>query len=134
LTTVPVVDYLVLDGDGAAHLQARACTSCGALYFDRRNACANCGGREFGTRRLANTGHLTAFTIIYRGAPGVPTPYTSAVVTLDGGGVVKANLLGADNDPARISLNQRVRLTTFSAGTDDEATEAVAFGYELQEA
>jgi hypothetical protein len=48
--------------------------------------------------------------------------------------VVKANLLGVDNDPARISLNQRVRLTTFSAGTDDEATEAVAFGYELQEA
>jgi len=33
-------DYLVLGDD--PHLVASECTECGARYFDRRNACANC--------------------------------------------------------------------------------------------
>ena len=64
-----------------------------------------------------------------RAAPGVPTPYVSAVVDLDGGGVVKANIVDVDPDPAKIELGMPVRLTTFVAGTDDEGTEAVAFGF-----
>jgi uncharacterized OB-fold protein len=128
-TRIPMVDYLVLEA-GDEHLVSRYCTSCQALYFDRRNACAHCGGREFGTRRLSNDGSLRAFTIVHRAAPGVPTPYVSAVVDLDGGGVVKANLVGVDPKPDGIELGMKVRMTTFTAGTDDEGTEAVAFGYE----
>ena len=128
-TRIPMVDYLVLDA-GDEHLTARCCTSCEALYFDRRNACAQCGGRDFGPRRLSNEGSLRAFTIVHRAAPGVPTPYVSAVVDLQGGGVVKANLVGVDPVPAGIALGMKVRMTTFTAGTDDEGTEAVAFGYE----
>ena len=44
---------------------------------------------------LATTGVVRSFTIIHRAAPGVPVPYVSSVVELDGGGVVKANLLDA---------------------------------------
>lgn len=33
-------------------------------------------------------------------------------------------------DPEHVRLGMRVRLTTFVAGTDDEGTEAVAFGFE----
>ena len=29
------------------HLVANECTNCGARFFDRRNACAQCGLREF---------------------------------------------------------------------------------------
>jgi uncharacterized OB-fold protein len=128
-TRMPMVDYLVLDA-GDEHLVARSCTNCQALYFDRRNACAHCGRREFAPRRLGNDGTLRAFTIVHRAAPGVPTPYVSTVVDLDGGGVVKANLVGVDPEPAGIALGMKVRMTTFTAGTDDEGTEAVAFGYE----
>ena len=124
---VPVVDYLVLGDE--PHLVSRECTSCGALYFDRRNACAKCGRREFGTRRLAGDGRLRSFTIIHRAAPGIPTPYVSAIVDLDGGGVVKANLVEVDPNPEKIELGMPVRLTTFTAGTDGEGTEAVAFGF-----
>src|SRR5215204_6421191 len=42
---VPLVDYLVL-GD-SPHLVANQCTSCGARFFDRRNACAGCFGTSF---------------------------------------------------------------------------------------
>jgi uncharacterized OB-fold protein len=125
---VPMVDYLVLDGD-APHLVAHACDHCGATYLDRRNACASCGKRDFSSRELANRGVVRAFTIVHRAAPGVPAPFASAVVDLDGGGRVKANLVEVAADPAQISLGMPVELTTFVAGTDDNGTEAVAFGY-----
>lgn len=127
---IPMVSYLVLDPDGPPHLVAQRCTSCGATFFDRRNACASCGQREFETTRLQNTGMLRSFTIVHRAAPKVPVPYVSAVVELDGGGVIKANLIGVDPDPKAIHLGGRVHLTTFVAGTDDDGTQAVAFGYE----
>jgi uncharacterized OB-fold protein len=73
---------------------------------------------------------VRAFTIVHRAAPGVPAPFVSAVVDLEGGGVVKANLIGVEPDPDQIKLGMPVRLATFVAGTDDEGTEAVAFGYE----
>ena len=123
-----LVEYLVV-GDEGAHLVAKQCAECGALYFDRRNACGKCGKREFGEKRLADRGVLRSFTIVHRAAPGVPTPYVSAVVDLDGGGVVKSNLVGVDVDPDQIKLGTPLELTTFVAGTDDDGTEAVAFGF-----
>jgi uncharacterized protein len=125
---IPVVRYLALD-DGDAHLVATECTACGARYFDRRNACAGCGGDDFTSVPLATDGVVRSFTIIHRAAPNVPTPYASALVDLDGGGSVKANLVDVDPDPAAITLGMPVRLTTFVAGTDDDGTEAIAFGF-----
>ncbi|HML00469.1 MAG TPA: OB-fold domain-containing protein, partial [Acidimicrobiales bacterium] len=78
---------------------------------------------------LSTTGTLRSFTIIQRAAPGVPVPYVSSVVELDGGGVVKANLLDAGTEPEKIDLGMKVRLTTFPCGRDEEGTEAVAFGF-----
>jgi uncharacterized OB-fold protein len=124
---IPVVDYLVLGGD--PHLVANACRACGALFFDRRNACARCGKLEFERKPLATTGVVRSFTIIHRAAPNVPVPYVSSVVELDGGGVVKANLLEAGTDPDKIELGTKVKLTTFACGRDEEGTEAIAFGF-----
>ncbi|HEV3450790.1 MAG TPA: OB-fold domain-containing protein [Acidimicrobiia bacterium] len=126
---VPLVDYLVID-DGDPYLVANESTESGALYFDRRNADAKSGRPGFTRRRLADTGAVRTFTIVHRAAPGVPTPYVSVVVDLDGGGTVKANLINVDPDPARVRVGMPVRLTTYTAGTDDNGTEAVAFAYE----
>ncbi|MHB8680646.1 MAG: Zn-ribbon domain-containing OB-fold protein [Acidimicrobiales bacterium] len=124
---IPVVDYLVLEGE--PHLQGNACTACGAVFFDRRNACARCGKTEFSPKALATTGIVRSFTIIHRAAPNVPVPYVSSVVELDGGGVVKGNLVDAGTEPEKIDLGMRVKLTTFTCGRDEEGTEAVAFGF-----
>jgi uncharacterized protein len=125
---VPYVGYLSLGSD--PHLVANECSSCGALYFDRRNACASCGARDFGTRRLANDGVLRAFTIVHRASPGVHVPYISGIIDLDGGGVVKANIVGIDPLPGNLALGMKLKLTTFPIGTDSTGTEAVGFGYE----
>lgn len=124
---VPAVDYLVLE-DGEPHLRAHECRSCGALYFDRRNACARCFAAGFAPRRLAATGRVRAFTVVHR----VKRPFVSVVVDLDGGGVVKANLLGVEA-PEDVTPYTRVALTTFRVGTDHQGTEAIAFGFERVE-
>ena len=126
---IPIVDYLVLD-DGDPHLVANESEASGALYFDRRNADAKTGETGFRRRTLANEGTIRTFTIVHRAAPGVPTPYVSVVVDLDGGGVVKANLLNVEPDPANVATGMRVRMTTYPVGTDDDGTEAIAFAYE----
>jgi uncharacterized OB-fold protein len=125
---IPMVDYLTLDGE--PHLVAQECKECGALYYDRRNACAHCGNRTFVPRDLATTGVVRSFSIIHQAAPGVPVPYVSSVVDLDGGGAVKGNVLNVDPDPDHVKLGMNVRLTTFVAGTDDDGTEAIGFGFE----
>jgi uncharacterized OB-fold protein len=123
-----MVGYLSLDG--APHLVAQECKECGALYFDRRNACAKCSATTFGTKDLATTGVVRAFSIIHQAAPGVPVPYVSSVIDLDGGGAVKANVMNTEPDPEHVSLGMKVQLVTFPVGTDDDGTEAIAFGFE----
>jgi uncharacterized protein len=125
---VPYVGYLSLGAD--PHLVANECTSCGALFFDRRNACASCGARDFVGRRLANDGVLRAFTIVHRASPDVRVPYISGIIDLAGGGVVKANIVGVEPDPGSVTLGMKVRLTTFVTAEDAEGTEAVAFAYQ----
>ena len=128
---IPVVDYLVLTEP--PHLEAHECTSCHATYLDRRNACARCGRTEFGHRTLSTDGRVRAFTIVHRASPSVPVPYTSVVVDLDGGGVVKANLLDV-TDADEITPGMPVTLDTFVAGVDDDGVEAVGFGFRRREA
>src|SRR5260221_1797393 len=113
---VPFVDYLVLGAD--PHLEAQECTSCGALFFDRRNACASCGRREFGRRRLSNDGVVRTFSIVHRATPDVKVPYVSAVVDLDGGGMAKANLVDVAPDPESVRLGMKVTLKAFPIGID----------------
>jgi uncharacterized protein len=125
---ISMVEYLVLD-NGAPQLVANVCKGCGATYWDRRNACAKCGKQQFDREKLSDQGEVVAFSIVHRAAPNVPTPYVSAVVHLDGGGAVKTNLVDVDPTPETVQLGMRVKLKTFVAGTDDDGTEAVAFGF-----
>jgi len=125
---IPIVDYLVLD-DGAPHLVAHECTNCGAHYFDRRNACANCSGTEFRAVDVATEGELRTFTIVSFAAPGIPVPFVAGVVDC-GGTSVRANVINVEADPEHVTLGMKVRLTTYSLGTDEAGTEAVGFGFE----
>jgi uncharacterized OB-fold protein len=127
-TQVPIVDYLVLDV-GDPHLIAHECTSCGARYFDRRNACASCFGTEFRQVDIPTQGELRTFTIVAFAAPGVEVPFVSGVIDC-GGTSVRGNLRNVQPDADHVSTGMRVALMTYSLGTDDNGTEAIAFGFE----
>ena len=127
-TQVPLVSYLRLGSQ--AHLVANECTNCGARFFDRRNACAQCGLREFKNVQVDNAARLKAFTIVHRAAPGIPAPYVSAIVETTDGTTVRSNVVNCEPDPEVVQLGMELQLTTYPIGSDDDGTEAVAFGYQ----
>jgi uncharacterized protein len=124
---VPLVDYLVLGDD--PHLQAQECQSCRARFFDRRNACANCGSNDFATVRVASDGTLRSFTIVSFAAPGVDVPFVAGVIDCDGTSV-RANVINVQPDAEHVSMGMPVKLTTYSMGTDSAGVEAIGFGFE----
>lgn len=124
---IALVDYLSLDG--APHLTVSECSGCGARYFDRRNACANCSGTEFSKVDVPTEGELRAFTIVAFAAPGIPVPFVAGIV--DCGGIsVRGNVINVAPDPEHVKLGMKVRLATYPVGTDAAGTEAVGFGFE----
>jgi uncharacterized protein len=124
---IPLVDYLVLGDE--PHLVAHECTSCGAKYFDRRNACASCFATEFKQVDVPTEGELTAFTIVSMAAPGIPVPFVAGIIDCQGISV-RANVVNTPPDPEHVELGMKVRLATFPIGTDDSGTEAIGFGFE----
>jgi len=126
-TQVPIVDYLSLEGE--PHLVAHECVSCGARYFDRRNGCAGCFGTEFRDVSIEREGEVRTFTIVAFAAPGIAVPFVSAVVDC-GGTSVRGNVINVEPDPEHVMSGMKVRLATYSMGTDSEGTEAIGFGFE----
>jgi uncharacterized protein len=127
MSVIPLVDYLVL-GD-SPHLVANECTGCGARFFDRRNACASCFQTDFKRVDISTDGEVRAFTIVTFAAPGIPVPFVSAIVDC-GGTSVRGNLINVEPSPEHVSLGMKVRLATYSLGTDDNGVEALGFGFE----
>ncbi len=126
-TQIPIVEYLELGDD--PHLVAHECTSCGARYFDRRNACAKCFGTEFRSVDVPTEGELRSFTIVTFAAPGVPVPFVAGIVDA-GGTSIRTNIINVEPDDEHVKLGMKVRLATYSMGTDDDGVEAIGFGYE----
>jgi uncharacterized OB-fold protein len=125
--SIPLVDYLVLGDD--PHLVAHECTACGARYFDRRNACANCEGGEFRDVDVPTTGELRAFTIVSHAAPGIPVPFVAGVIDCEGTSV-RANVINVEPNPEHVKLGMKVKLATYEIGADTNGVEAVGFGFE----
>jgi uncharacterized OB-fold protein len=109
-------------------LVAKECTSCGARFFDRRNACAACEATDFTIVPVSTDGEVRAFMIVAFAAPGIPVPFVAALVDCDGTSV-RANLVNVAPDEGHVSLGMKVRLTTFPIGTDEAGTEAIGFGF-----
>jgi uncharacterized OB-fold protein len=124
---IPLVDYLVLGDE--PHLVANECTSCGARFFDRRNACANCFGTDFKTVSIGTEGVLRTYTIVAFAAPGVTVPFVSGVIDCEGTSV-RANVINVEPDPEHVHTGMKLKLATYSLGNDESGTEAIGFGYE----
>jgi uncharacterized OB-fold protein len=127
---VPIVEYLALEPE--PHLVAHECTSCGARFFDRRNACASCSATDFRPADLATEGELTTFTIVAFAAPGIPVPFVAGVVDC-GGTSVRANIINTEPDPEHVHTGMKVRLATYVVGEDSAGVEAIGFGFEPME-
>lgn len=124
---IPIVDYLKLDDP--PNLTAHECVSCGAHFFDRRNACASCSAVEFTSVDVAPEGTLETFTIVAQAAPGIPVPFVAGVVKC-AGITVRGNVINTPADPDHVKTGMKLRLATYVAGTDSEGTDVIGFGFE----
>lgn len=124
---IPLVEYLVIDGD--PHIVAQECEQCSARFFDRRNACASCGGPAFRAVAIPRQGTVHTFSIVSLAAPGVPVPFVAAVVDC-GGTKVRGCLVNVEPRPESVALGMKVRLTTTPLGADSAGVEAVGYGFE----
>ena len=126
---LPIVPYLKVPESGDPYLEGYRCDSCSAITLEERFCCANCGKRDaLKPHRLANTGELHVFSITHRSFPGVEVPFISAIADLDGGGVVKTNLIGIDPDPDKIQPGMKVDVVYEVAPREDsEGNEYMTF-------
>ena len=121
--TIPHVDYLEL-GD-KPHLVANECTSCGARFFDRRNACAKCFKNDFKKVAISTDGILKSFTIVAFAAPGVPVPFVAGIIDC-GGTSVRGNVVNSAN-AASTQLTSNARDLYSAAAANGEQSAKVVY-------
>lgn len=127
--TLTIKPYLKAPAGGDPYLEGQKCSACGAISLKHRMACPNCGARDsMGPVKLADTGTLHSFSIIYRAFPGIDVPFISAIADLDGGGTIKTNLVGIEADPAKIELGMDVQVDyQIAPRKDGEGNEYLTF-------
>jgi len=115
---IPALPHLRVTPEGAALFGTR-CGSCNAMVEGERLACPSCGARDtLAFEPFAQTGTVHAHTVVHRSYPGVPTPFVSVIVDLDGGGTLRGTL--REIDPlAPLPEPCRVELRFIDAGQTD---------------
>lgn len=118
----PVTPFVKAPEEGPPYLEGSKCMACDEVQVGERTACPRCGARDrMKSIRLADTGRLYNYTVVYRNFPGVEVPFVSAIVDLDGGGTLKGNLIEVEPDPAKLSFDMPVKLVFRDAGRADKA-------------
>jgi len=117
----PAAACVKIPDDGAPYLEGFRCRGCSAVFLEIHPACPAC--RKRGTlapHRLGDTGKLYNFTVVHRNFPGVPVPFVSAVVDLDGGGSIKGNLVDVAPSAESIKFDMPVKVVFRDAGRKDK--------------
>lgn len=100
---LPALPIIRISDRGEASLVGSRCTHCGATYTTERLACAACCRRDgIEPQPLGMSGTLYNYTIVHRSYPGVPVPFVSAIVDLEGGGTLRGTLVEVEPDPVKL--------------------------------
>ena len=122
---LPVVPYLKIPEQGEPYLEGYKCGNCGEVFLGQRMVCAACGTRgQMKPVKLSNKGKLYNFTIVHRNFPGVPVPFISAIVDLEGGGCLKGNLVDMVPSAESIKFDMPVDVVFRDAGRKDKEGNA----------
>jgi uncharacterized OB-fold protein len=85
-------------------LEGRRCASCGHLCFPPREACEACRGREMEIYRFSGRGTVFSYAEVAQAPPGFNGPYMVALIDLEEGVRVTAQLTDVDPDDVEIGL------------------------------
>lgn len=99
---IPVHPDIFAESDfrsGEARLYGTKCGQCNEIFFPRRLACPRCHSAKFmSAERLAATGRIHALTHVARPAAHYPNPYMLALIDLEGGPRILAQVKDSPDD------------------------------------
>lgn len=93
-------------------LEAGKCKKCGYIAFPPRQICPECKCTEFENIRLSDRGKIISYTIT-RVPPknfSFQAPYPVAIIELDGGGRITAQITDANLEDVKIGARVRIVL------------------------
>lgn len=107
------------------------CKNCGNEIFPKRMVCPKCGGREFTEKQMPFTGKIVARTSVHIGAKFLEydTPYQLAVVELDNGVCITAQVV--DAKPEDVQIGKKVKIV-YRKLQEEGKTGVIAYGYKAQ--
>ncbi|HUI02098.1 MAG TPA: bifunctional MaoC family dehydratase N-terminal/OB-fold nucleic acid binding domain-containing protein [Acidimicrobiales bacterium] len=107
------------DGVRRGELLIQRCTSCGTLRHPPRPACARCGSFEWDTVTSSGRGTVYSYVVVHHPqVPGFDYPLPIAVVELEEGTRLVADLVGVDPAAVRVDMPVTVEMVA----VDDELT------------
>ena len=82
------------------------CKACGARLFPQRQVCSHCSSREVRPYQFSGKGRVYSYAVIYDAPTGYEgfIPYVAALVTLDEGPMLTAQLTDVDINEVSIGM------------------------------
>lgn len=116
--------------DQRYRLMGEECPHCGVKIFPPRDVCPECARPAQELYALSGKGEVYSYTIVLDGPEGFEEyqPYVVALVKLDEGPMVTAQLTDLEGEP---EIGQRVEMVTRRLRTDGEHG-IIVYGYKFR--
>lgn len=113
-------------------LVGEVCPHCDSKIFPPRDICPNCGQEARDAFAFSGKGEVYSFTKIFEAPAGyeASAPYTVALVKLDEGPLLTAQLTDLENDAVNIGM--RVEMVTRKMKDDGDERGVIVYGYKFR--
>ncbi len=109
LPTPSVISQPFWDGCARGELLFQRCLTCGSAIFNPASICRFCTSSRLEWQRSAGRGKIYSWTIAWRPQhPAFPVPYAAAIVDMDEGYQMLANIARCATHDLRVGMNVSV--------------------------
>ena len=110
------------------------CNNCGESYFPPRDICPHCHRESIGKMekvKFSGNGEILSYTTVHDAPPAFKrqVPYILALVKLDEGPVITAQIV--DCDPDDVNIGKKVH-TVFRKIREDGTNGVIEYGYKFK--
>lgn len=115
------------------HLEGTRCTSCRSLFFPPREVCPECDSDSMEAYRFSGKGEVYSHSTVGQAPEGyeIYVPYVVALVRLEEGPLVTAQLTDVDSDEVHIGLPVEMVTRKLLVQGDDGL---IIYGYKFRPA
>jgi uncharacterized OB-fold protein len=112
-------------------LIGEVCHTCGKKIFPPRDVCPDCAREAQHAFRFSGRGEIYSFTTVFNPPVGFEeyAPYTVALVKLEEGPIVTAQL--TDVEPDQVAIGQPVEMVTRKL-QDESRAGVISYGYKFR--